>query len=56
MNGFHLACWNVTSWNRKNQEIIVEINTHNIDITFKNEKEKKSIRYQNHSLLQQNKD
>jgi len=40
MNGLRLGCWNVT-WNRKDQEIINEINAHNIDLCALSETKKK---------------
>lgn len=31
-NLLRLACWNIRSWNRRDQEVILEMNNHNIDI------------------------
>lgn len=46
-----LACWHITSWNNKDQEIIMEIIKHKIDICFISEVRKKgkgNTRYWNH--------
>jgi hypothetical protein len=49
-----LGSWNITSWNNRDQEIIMELSTHRIDICNLSEtrmKGKGNSRYQNYILF-----
>lgn len=54
-----IGCWNVTSWNNKDQEILIELNRHNIDLCALAETKRKgkgTVNYANYVLVYSGRD